>query len=83
MPIEETNEVDSVSGAFMLIPRTVLNKVGLFDESIFMYAEDIDLCYRIKQRGYKVVYYADVSMTHLKGQSGLHIKKQACYLSLP
>ena len=76
LPIEETNEVDSVSGAFMLIPRTVLNKVGLFDESIFMYAEDIDLCYRIKQRGYKVVYYADVSMTHLKGQSGLHTKNK-------
>ena len=69
-------EVDSVSGAFMLIPRTVLNKVGLFDESIFMYAEDIDLCYRIKERGYKVVYYADVSMTHLKGQSGLHTKNK-------
>lgn len=71
---DETNEVDSVSGAFMLIPRRVIGKVGLFDESIFMYGEDIDLCYRIKQAGFKVVYYADVSMTHLKGQSGLHTK---------
>lgn len=70
----ETNEVDSVSGAFMLIPKRVLGKVGLFDESIFMYGEDIDLCYRIKRAGYKVVYYADVKMTHLKGQSGLHTK---------
>ncbi len=70
----ETNEVDSVSGAFMLIPRRVLSKVGLFDESIFMYGEDIDLCYRIKKAGFKVVYYADVWMTHLKGQSGLHTK---------
>lgn len=70
----ETNEVDSVSGAFMLIPRRVLSKAGLFDESIFMYGEDIDLCYRIKNAGYKVVYYADVWMTHLKGQSGLHTK---------
>ncbi len=73
---DETNEVDSVSGAFMLIPKTVLNKVGLFDESIFMYAEDIDLCYRIKQSGLKVVYYADVFMIHLKGQSGLHTKNK-------
>ena len=71
---DETNEVDSVSGAFMLIPKRVLGKVGLFDESIFMYGEDIDLCYRIKQAGYKVVYYAGVKMTHLKGQSGLHTK---------
>lgn len=71
---DETNEVDSVSGAFMLIPKRVIGKVGLFDESIFMYGEDIDLCYRIKRAGFKVVYYADVSMTHLKGQSGLHTK---------
>lgn len=73
---DETNEVDSVSGAFMLIPRAVLAKTGLFDESIFMYAEDIDLCYRIKAAGYKVVYYADVFMIHLKGQSGLHTKNR-------
>lgn len=74
LPIDKTNEVDSVSGAFMLIPKRVIGKVGLFDESIFMYGEDIDLCYRIKKAGYKVVYYADVWMTHLKGQSGLHTK---------
>ncbi len=71
---DETNDVDSISGAFMLIPKSVLNKVGLFDESIFMYGEDIDLCYRIKQAGYRIVYYADVWMIHLKGQSGLHTK---------
>ena len=74
LSMDETNEVDSVSGAFMLIPRIVLNKVGLFDESIFMYGEDIDLCYRIKARGLKVMYYAEVWMIHLKGQSGLHTK---------
>lgn len=80
LSIDETNEVDSVSGAFMLIPRRVLDEVGLFDESIFMYAEDIDLCYRIKLSGYKVVYYADAFMIHLKGQSGLHTKnKQVIY----
>lgn len=71
---DETNEVDSVSGAFMLIPKRVIGKVGLFDESIFMYGEDIDLCYRIKKAGFKVVYYANVWMTHLKGQSGLYTK---------
>lgn len=70
----ETHEVDSVSGAFMLIPAAVLNRVGLFDDSIFMYGEDIDLCYRIKKAGYKVVYYSKVQMIHLKGQSGLHTK---------
>lgn len=74
---DESCEVDSVSGAFMLVPKNVLNIVGLFDESIFMYGEDIDLCYRIKQRGFKVVYYADAFFIHLKGQSGLHKKDEA------
>lgn len=71
---KETNEVDSISGAFMLIPSALWFKTGGFDESIFMYAEDIDLCYRIKQMGFKVVYYAEAWMIHLKGQSGLYTK---------
>jgi hypothetical protein len=73
----EINDVDSVSGAFMLIPKSVLNRVGLFDESIFMYGEDIDLCYRIKQSGLRVVYYPEVFFIHLKGQSGLRTKNTA------
>ncbi len=73
---EEDQEVDSVSGAFMLIPRAVFTKTGGFDESIFMYGEDIDLCYRIKQMGFKVVYYAGGFMIHLKGQSGLNTKNR-------
>ncbi|MBQ7265422.1 MAG: glycosyltransferase family 2 protein [Firmicutes bacterium] len=77
IPNESVSEVDSVSGAFMLIPRYVLNRTGLFDESIFMYAEDIDLCLRIKEAGYKVVYYGKAYMIHLKGQSGLHTKNKA------
>ncbi len=72
-----TCEVDSVSGAFMLIPSDVWQKSGGFDESIFMYGEDIDLCYRIKQSGLKVVYYAEGLMIHLKGQSGLKTKDPA------
>jgi GT2 family glycosyltransferase len=73
---DKTWEVDSVSGAFMLIPRAILNKTNGFDESIFMYGEDIDLCYRIKLMGFKVVYYSDVFMIHLKGQSGLNTKNK-------
>lgn len=74
LSIDKTAEVDSVSGAFMLIPMDLYKKTGGFDETIFMYGEDIDLCYRIKQMGFKVVYYADAWMIHLKGQSGLHTK---------
>ena len=40
----ETHEVDAVSGSFMMIPRTIYNKIGGFDEQFFMYGEDLDLC---------------------------------------
>jgi N-acetylglucosaminyl-diphospho-decaprenol L-rhamnosyltransferase len=64
-----TTEVDSVVGAFMLIRGEVLTSVGLLDEQFFMYAEDLDLCYRIKQQGWQVWYNAGVTVLHYKGQS--------------
>lgn len=70
----QTSEVDCVSGAFMLMPRDIFEKTKGFDENIFMHGEDIDLCYRIKALGKKVVYYADVYMVHLKGKSSLYTK---------
>lgn len=73
---DKTCEVDSVSGAFMLMPLALFNRSGGFDESIFMYGEDIDLCYRVKEMGFKVVYFADAMMIHLKGQSGLNTKNK-------
>lgn len=61
------HEVDSISGAFMLVRKKVLDQVGLFDEDYFMYAEDIDLCFRIKEAGYKVMYVPRVKIIHYKG----------------
>lgn len=66
---DETIEVDSLSGAFMLMPRKVLDEVGMLDGQYFMYGEDIDLCYKIKQAGYKVVYFPKTFSYHYKGQS--------------
>lgn len=63
------HEVDVLSGAFMLLRRSVLDKIGLLDEDYFMYGEDIDLSYRIKQAGYKNIYFADTSIIHFKGES--------------
>lgn len=65
----QTYEVDSICGAFMFIPKEVLDEVGLFDEDYFMYGEDIDLCYRIKKKGKKIYYYPEVTTIHLKGES--------------
>jgi hypothetical protein len=64
-----TAEVDSVVGACMLIRGQVLAEVGLLDEQYFMYAEDLDFCYRAKERGWQVWYDADVTVLHYKGQS--------------
>jgi N-acetylglucosaminyl-diphospho-decaprenol L-rhamnosyltransferase len=66
---EMTTQVDAVAGAFMLIRGEALAQVGLLDEQFFMYAEDLDLCYRIKQQGGQVWYNASVTVLHYKGQS--------------
>jgi len=65
----ETNEVEVLAGAFMLLRRTTLDKVGLLDEAFFMYGEDIDLSYRIIQGGYKNYYLPETSIIHYKGES--------------
>ena len=62
-------EVDSVVGAFLLIRKSVINKIGLLDESFFMYGEDLDWCWRCKSAEYKVLYYPRTFIYHYKGQS--------------
>lgn len=66
---KENNEVDVLAGAFMLIRKDVLDKVGSFDETFFMYGEDVDLSYRIQKAGYKNYYFAESSIIHFKGES--------------
>jgi GT2 family glycosyltransferase len=63
----EQADVDAVVGAFMLMRTAALEGAGLLDETFFMYGEDIDLCYRIKQQGWRVVYQPAVTVLHLKG----------------
>lgn len=62
------NEIEIISGAFMLIRRTALEKSGLLDEDFFMYGEDIDLSYRILKTGAKN-YYLPTEIIHYKGES--------------
>lgn len=68
---DSVHEIDSPTAAFYLTRKSILNKVGGFDSSFFMYGEDIDLSYRIKELGYKIIYYPLYSVLHLKYQSGL------------
>lgn len=65
----ETHEIDILSGAFMLMRKEALDKVGLLDEAFFMYGEDIDLSYRIQKGGYKNYYFPETRIIHYKGES--------------
>ena len=65
----KSHPVEVLSGAFMLMPKKVLDEIGLLDETFFMYGEDIDLSYRITRGGYKNYYFADSSIIHYKGES--------------
>ncbi|NTU79770.1 MAG: glycosyltransferase family 2 protein [Chloroflexales bacterium] len=67
-PDRET-EVDAVVGACMLLRASVIAEVGLLDEQFFMYGEDLDWCYRIKQYGWRVLYYPGVVVHHYKRAS--------------
>jgi N-acetylglucosaminyl-diphospho-decaprenol L-rhamnosyltransferase len=66
-PDVESGPVDAVNGAFMLIRRETLDEIGLFDEGYWMYMEDLDLCYRVKQAGWTTWYEPAVTVIHTKG----------------
>lgn len=66
---DQIHEIEVLAGAFMLLRRETLNKVGLLDEDYFMYGEDIDLSYRITLGGYKNYYFPNTTIIHYKGES--------------
>lgn len=69
MPEDKEHEVDVIQGAYHLTRKRILNKVGWFDEDYFLDGEDIDLCWRIKKLGLKIIYYPEVKITHIKKAS--------------
>ena len=60
----DTTSVDWVSGACMMVNKEIFNKIGQFDKNIFMYVEDMELCFRAKKNGYATFYYPKVSISH-------------------
>lgn len=62
-------EVEVMTGANLLMKKSLYQEVGGFDERYFMYGEDIDLCYTILRKGYKNYYYGKYSILHYKGES--------------
>lgn len=66
---QAVQEVDVISGAFMMVRKSILQELNGFDESFFMYGEDIDLSYRIQQLGKKNYYLGNLNIIHFKGES--------------
>ena len=66
---DSVRECDWVPGCYYLIRREVIDKVGLFDPRYFLYYEEVDHCKRVKQAGWKVVYYPHTTVVHIGGES--------------
>ena len=79
LPDDGIYEIDCLTGAFMFIRKDVLDEIGFLDETFFMYGEDIDMCFRIKQAGWKIVYYGKSKITHFKGASSKKQKSKLIY----
>jgi N-acetylglucosaminyl-diphospho-decaprenol L-rhamnosyltransferase len=67
---DRNRQMDWVTGAFMIIPKKVFDEAHGFDENIFMYTEEMELCYRLHQLGYQTIFQISPSIIHLGGASG-------------
>lgn len=74
------HEIDSCSGAFMIVKRQAGEEVSWWDEDFFWYGDDLDFCFRLKERGWKVYFVPTVKILHYKGVSG-GIKKISKHLT--
>ncbi len=66
---KKRKELDWVTGAFFMFRKTITDEIGFLDEDYFMYTEEVDYCYRIKSKGYKIVYNPSWSIYHIGGAS--------------
>lgn len=70
----EPAEVDWVPGAYSIIPAAILHQHGFFDPRFFLYYEEVDLCHRIKDAGFKVMYWPEICVVHVGGESSRQVK---------
>ncbi len=66
---DQIHQIEILPGAFMMLRKSALDKIGILDEDFFMYGEDIDISYRLLNAGYKNVYYPETTIIHYKGES--------------
>lgn len=76
---DEIKDVDWITGASLMIRKKALDETGWLDENYFMYSEESDLCYRMKQKKWRTVFYPEAAVIHFGGQSSLMQEKQAVH----
>ncbi len=69
LDLSKIHEIDALAGSFMIVPRSLGEKLKWWDEDFFFYGEDIDFCYRIKNLGYKIYFVPEFKALHYKGVS--------------
>lgn len=67
--LDKIHQIPVAAGSWLMMSTKVFAQIGRWDETYFFYGEDIDLCYRINEAGYKIIYYPKVSTLHLRGAS--------------
>jgi len=70
LDLSTMHEIEALAGAFMIVRREAGKEVGWWDEDYFFYGEDLDFCYMLKQKGWKIYYVPKFSVLHYKGVSG-------------
>ncbi|MCF7954336.1 MAG: glycosyltransferase family 2 protein [Phycisphaerae bacterium] len=70
---DKQTDVDQLMGAALMVRRSAIEKAGLLDSDFFMYFEEVDWCYRIKQAGWRLVFLPDAEITHLGGRSSSQV----------
>lgn len=73
---ERIRQVDWVTGACLMVKRKAIEDVGLLDENFFMYYEDADWCYRMRQRGWRVYYYPFLEVVHYVGKADVEFSQR-------
>jgi GT2 family glycosyltransferase len=66
---DKQTDVEQLMGAALMVRRSAIEQVGMMDERFFMYYEEVDFCYRLKQRGWRIVFVPEATITHLGGRS--------------
>lgn len=76
LPLSEAHEIDCATGAFLMVRKTAGEQISWWDEDYFWNGEDIEFCFSLKEKGWKIFYYPEVKIIHYKGSSAKSAKAE-------